>query len=232
MTSGDSKTKFLLLFTDIHGNTGKPAVGIDNYYDNIEIEDGRWQTVIVPLKGIFYNWNVSEGQNGSRIDLDFSNITEISFTPWPETSNTSGIIYLDNLRLVGADQNGNKYPIAVASLDKSQVVPDEPVQLDASKSYDPDGVITTYRWQPDTGLTDPASVQPLFVSHYPGTYVYDLIVKDNKGLSSRNAAQVVIKVQVCSEWEDVISKYMNYLNAQTSWEIMMNCYKAYISRFE
>jgi hypothetical protein len=133
---------------------------------------------------------------------------------------------------VGSDQNGNKYPIAVISQDKNQVIPDEVVQLDASKSYDSDGTIVAYQWQPEAGLSDPANEKPIFISGQPGTYMYDLIVTDNNGLTSRNLAQAVIQVQYCSDWEDVISKYLNYVNALTSWDMVVNCYGEYISHGE
>ncbi len=99
-TKGSKITKFLIVISDESGNKGKPNVGITSYKDSIKLEDGKWQTVTIPLKGPFYDWHHPGGQDGSIIQLDFSHISQIEFTPWNGSKNKSGIIYLDNLRLV------------------------------------------------------------------------------------------------------------------------------------
>ncbi|NUO07979.1 MAG: hypothetical protein HUU08_04745 [Candidatus Brocadia sp.] len=99
----DSKiTKFLIVLSDESGNKGKPAVGIASYEDLMEIKDGKWQTITIPLESsfYFYDWHYPGGQNGSTVQLDFSHISQIEFTPWNGSKNKSGTIYLDNLRLI------------------------------------------------------------------------------------------------------------------------------------
>lgn len=104
----DSKTtKFLIVISDEDGKKGKPAVGIKTYNDLMELDDGEWQTVTIPLEGIFYfyDWRYPEGQDGSTTELDFSRITQIEFTPWEGSKKASGTLYLDNLRLIKNDNN-------------------------------------------------------------------------------------------------------------------------------
>lgn len=81
-TDGQSFTKLLIVITDELGNKGKPAIGIKSYDDLLKITDGKWQTVTVPLDGIFYDWRYPEGQNGSKIQLNLSKIKQVEFVPW------------------------------------------------------------------------------------------------------------------------------------------------------
>ena len=105
----DSKiTKFLIVISDELGNKGKPDIDIKAYNDVMELTDGGWQTITIPLEGTFYfyDWRYPEGQNGSTTQLDFGRISQIEFMPWSGKDDKSGTIYLDNLRLVKEDSNG------------------------------------------------------------------------------------------------------------------------------
>lgn len=99
-TDGKTFTKLLLVITDELGNRGKVAIGIKSYKDLLKITDGKWQTLTVPLHGVFYDWRYPEGQNGSKIQLDLSRIKQVEFAPWYGKNKRSGAIYLDNLRVV------------------------------------------------------------------------------------------------------------------------------------
>ncbi|MBE7445417.1 MAG: hypothetical protein HS132_09295 [Planctomycetia bacterium] len=99
-TDGKTFTKLLLVITDELGNKGKAAIGIKSYKDLLKITDGKWQTLTVPLHGVFYDWRYPEGQNGSKIQLDLSQIKQVEFAPWYGKNKRSGAIYLDNLRVV------------------------------------------------------------------------------------------------------------------------------------
>lgn len=105
-TKNRTSTEFLMVISDELGNKGKPAVGIESYNDLMELVDGEWQTVTIPLDGTFYDWRYPEGQNGSTVQLDFTRISQIEFAPCIGTNDTSGIVYLDNLRLVKASSDG------------------------------------------------------------------------------------------------------------------------------
>jgi hypothetical protein len=93
---------------------------------------------------------------------------------------------------------GNRPPIAIAGPDQTVSV-GEKVKLDGSESYDPDGDPITYEWkmvsQPEgseAALSDPNIVDPTFVADVKGDYVIQLVVKDNKGMSS-SPDEVTIK---------------------------------------
>lgn len=105
-TKNRTTTEFLIVISDEIGNKGKPAVGIESYNGLIELVNGDWQTVTIPLDGTFYDWRYPEGQNGSMTQLDFSRISQIEFAPCIGTNDTSGTIYLDNLRLIKTSNDG------------------------------------------------------------------------------------------------------------------------------
>jgi hypothetical protein len=192
---GPTKTRFLLTIIDEDGHTGKPLVaGMANYKDLIEIEDDEWTTITIPLNGTFYNWAYPGGQDGSSVQMNLAKIFSIQFTPWVTDETKSGVMFLDNFRLVRADASNNKRPTAVATQAKKIANPGEQIVLNGSGSTDSDGTISSYRWEPATSLSNPNSANPTFSSTVSGTHVYDLIVTDNTGAESRNLAQVAITV--------------------------------------
>ncbi len=91
----------------------------------------------------------------------------------------------------------NKPPIAVAGSDQVIILPTDSVSLDGSSSSDPDGKISEWLW---TKISGPASftiikptdsltkVKALVV----GTYLFELKVKDNGGLSAKDTVQVIV----------------------------------------
>jgi len=112
-TKNSEITRLLMVITDELGNKGKPAVGNMAYEDwkgqnLLKITDGKWQTVEIPLDGVFYDWRYPEGQNGSKTQLDFSCISQIEFAPWPGNADASGTIYLDNLCVVKTESGGSE----------------------------------------------------------------------------------------------------------------------------
>ena len=88
----------------------------------------------------------------------------------------------------------NAPPIANAGPDQI-VTPGQVVQLDGSGSSDPDGTIVQYTWTYvgstppglPASLSDPGSVKPTVYIGAAGVYVFQLVVKDNGGLTSAPA---------------------------------------------
>jgi hypothetical protein len=77
-------------------------------------------------------------------------------------------------------------PVAIFTEDKHVVDIGEPINLDASASYDPDGTIVLYEWDIDgDGTYDVSSTSPTTSIVYgaSGTYTVVLRVTDNDGRS-------------------------------------------------
>lgn len=106
-------TRLLMVITDELGNKGKPAVGNKPWnarkgQNLLKITDGKWQTIRIPLDGIFYDWRYPEGQNGAKTQLDFSRISQIEFVPWPGKVNMTGTIYFDNFCVIKTGSSGSQ----------------------------------------------------------------------------------------------------------------------------
>ena len=225
-TMNNGHTAMLIVLTDESGNKGKPAFNNDdqisdpeNYSDLLMIEDGIWQTILIPLSAGFFDWRYPQGQDGTETTMDFSSITQIEFVPWNGEETKSGVIYIDNLRLTCPDAGQNRRPVAVIEDITLMVKPGEPVTLNGSKSYDPDhdDMIISWRWIASDDqmadiqtppldnelsdfqlehLSDPFSPSPVFSAAQEGVYRYDLVVTDGRNAQSRNIAQVMISVSM------------------------------------
>jgi hypothetical protein len=94
---------------------------------------------------------------------------------------------------VGTD----KPPVASAGGNFNVQLPQGTVTLDGSLSYDPDGTITSYAWTKVSGpaggtIVTPAANTTQLTGLIAGTYVYQLAVTDNGGLTA--TAQVTVTV--------------------------------------
>jgi poly(3-hydroxybutyrate) depolymerase len=92
---------------------------------------------------------------------------------------------------------GNKAPVASAGGNFNVQLPQGTVTLDGSLSNDPDGTISTYAWTKVSGPTGGTIVTPSgkttqLTGLIAGTYVYQLQVTDNGGLTA--TAQVTVTV--------------------------------------
>ena len=93
---------------------------------------------------------------------------------------------------------GGKRPQAVLSASPLTVEPGQPVNLDGSGSYDPDGAVTAYEFSFGDGQSS-GWVQDTVVSHpYPsaGTYTATLRVRDNASMVSGNDAHAIVTVSL------------------------------------
>lgn len=192
---GFTKTQFVVILTDDDQKKGKPDVRIADFKASMEIDDGSWQTISIPLGTNFFDWRYPQGQDGSLTALDFSRIRQVEFCPWVGREDKKGTLWIDNLRIETLNGGSNRFPVAVAGQDKQLIGTNETVTLTATNSYDPDGSIASYAWSPAVGLSATNGANPVFTPPAPGTYVYELTVTDNHGLKSRNPAQVVINCQ-------------------------------------
>jgi hypothetical protein len=108
--------------------------------------------------------------------------------------------YYHNPRLgaydIGAVQHGgaiippppNQPPVAIAGAAQTITLPVSNIQLDGSKSYDPDGTISSYAWSMVSGsggvITSDSSSITTVTGLTKGLYIFKLTVTDNDSASS------------------------------------------------
>ena len=91
----------------------------------------------------------------------------------------------------------NKPPIAVAGPDLGITLPTDSASLDGRSSSDPDGSITDYKWTKISGpasftLNNVASALTSAKNLIVGSYLFELKIIDNGGLSATDTMQVVV----------------------------------------
>jgi hypothetical protein len=106
---------------------------------------------------------------------------------------------------IGAVQHGgaiippppNKPPVATTEAPKTITLPVSNSTLDGTKSYDPDGNISTYAWTmvsgPGGSITNTASSSTAVTGLSQGTYVFKLTVTDNSNASASALDTIVVK---------------------------------------
>ena len=106
---------------------------------------------------------------------------------------------------IGAVQHGgaiipppaNLPPVAWTGAAQTITMPVTSVSLDGSKSYDPDGIISSYAWVLLSGtggtLATPSSATTPVSGLTPGTYIYKLTVTDNSNVSASALDTIFVK---------------------------------------
>jgi uncharacterized membrane protein len=97
----------------------------------------------------------------------------------------------------GCASKNNKPPISVAGPDQVITLPTDSVLLDGKQSSDPDGIISSYFW---TKVSGPASFNILKPTDsitrvktlMAGTYLFELKVTDNGGLSAKDTMRIIV----------------------------------------
>ena len=89
----------------------------------------------------------------------------------------------------------NQPPVAQFTFAPPSPVAGQPVQFDASASYDPDGAIASYAWDfQNDGIVDRTGVTPTWTFTAPGTYQVKLTVTDNRGATGSITRPVTVQV--------------------------------------
>lgn len=91
----------------------------------------------------------------------------------------------------------NNSPIAVAGPDQVIYLPLDNAIVDGSGSTDPDGTIVSYLWTKISGPTSLIVVNPNLAKTsinqlVQGTYLFELLIKDNGGLSAKDTMQITV----------------------------------------
>ena len=91
----------------------------------------------------------------------------------------------------------NQTPVANAGNNQAIIAPVSSVELDGSRSYDPDGTIVNYYWNQVSGpsnsvITNSGTTKPTVSNLIVGTYVFQLTVTDNSGATDYDQVTVTV----------------------------------------
>ena len=194
----------ILTFTLSYQNTGQgnaTGVKIINNYSTtyLEMYDAGGGSVSVGQ----ISWDIgtfSAGSSGSKIfKLKVKNNITSSvrlFNTGIINSNETTSIQSNTIEINVNISQTNNPPVANAGPDR-EVYENQSIALNGSNSYDPDGNAMTFSWYCPVGtLSNPNISQPTFIApsvNYDTNCVCALTVTDNKGLSSSDTVQILIK---------------------------------------
>ncbi|GAA4323787.1 PKD domain-containing protein [Flaviaesturariibacter amylovorans] len=142
-------------------------------------------------------------------------------TPYSSTggSGTAGSAYTVNFIVV--DESSNQAPVADAGSDRSLQQPNNSTTL-AGRGTDADGTIAAYNWTlvsgPNTPTFNSSMAQPTVSGMVNGTYVFALVVTDDKGAQSQ-PDEVTVTLSGTATATQSISSF-TLVNADTDQDIM------------
>jgi PKD repeat protein len=175
--------------------TDVPIVGLEAFNDSPTVlgQTTHFTATVTAGSSINYTWDFGDGMGSGNGDI--TNYTYGSagiFTATVTATNGANSLTATTTVTVTNDP-----PVANAGLDQSVFV-EEPVQLDGSGSFDPDGHDIIYQWQQVGGtavsLSDDTAVMPTFTApELPTVITFTLTVTDSYGLGS-TPDEVVITV--------------------------------------
>lgn len=153
-----------------------------------------------------YAWTKISGPAGG--DIATANASKTSITGLTiageyvyelSVKDNGGTTVTDQVKVVVITGGSNQPPVAKAGFNTTITLPVNNVLLDGSASSDPDGTIATYSWKklggPASGTITTANADKTTVTGYTldGTYVYELTVTDNQGLSTSSNVTITVK---------------------------------------
>lgn len=142
---------------------------------------------------VSYGWDL-DASDGIQVDAEGELVTHT----YAEAGDyTIRLTVTDNDGLTDSTQQTVKVqevqpPVASFTYSPENPVVDEPVNFDATSSYDPDGAIDSYYWNFGDGSASTAN-NPSHVYSNPGTYTIRLTITDNHRLT--DSAQLMLEVK-------------------------------------
>ncbi len=137
---------------------------------------------------IEYLWDFGDGTIQTGVKVSHSYIKPGKYNALLTVRDNSG--HEDALDFDEVSIVINRAPVAIAGPDLL-VAPNEKILFDGSRSYDPDGKITSHRWDFSDGKTSSNSAQAQRVFAMPGVYTATLTVGDIYGVGNSTAQDKV-----------------------------------------
>jgi hypothetical protein len=209
---------FELTVTDNGGAQSKARVKITVSNSGIQppvANAGVDRSITLPVNTVNIDGSASSSSSGNIVSYvwsEKSGPSTVSLTNAAQISlsNLQAGVYI--FLLTVTDNNGatgtdlvtitvipvvNRAPVADAGASMSLILPVNSTTLDGSKSYDPDGTISSYKWTRISGPNMPATIGATasilnLGGLIAGTYTYQLTVTDDNGASSSSQAKIIV----------------------------------------
>lgn len=137
---------------------------------------------------VVYSWNYGDGSTGSGFTTSHSFTTAGTYTVTLTVTDNSGSTASASLAVVIQDRS----PVARLSSSTLSSATGSTISFDGGSSADPDGSITTYRWDFGDG-TSGTGVTTGHAYASPGNYTVRLTITDNSGLTGSTSSSVLVK---------------------------------------
>lgn len=171
-----------------------------------------------------YSWSKVSGGAAALSGITTTNLVASSLTSGSyvfrlTVTDNKGATKSDEMTLtVNGSSTTNITPVANAGIDKSITLPTNAIDI-AGTGTDPDGTITYYKWSKVSGPTSSwYNVSKPTVSVYnmrAGTYIFKLVVTDNKGASDEDEVTIIVRDAVIAA-ASFSAKPVNTVDANTS----------------
>ena len=173
---------------------------------------------------VSYKWEQIAGPSSTAISTPTEPKTAInafqlgSYQFQLTVTDNDGLQAKDTLLVLVTDQATNQPPVAHAGTDIQITISNNGITLDGSNSYDPDGIIQTYKWvnltsQLNAEIVQPDSARTNVNQLAIGVYQFQLTVTDDSGLSSKDTI-VVTALNTNSPEVDCIGYAREYKTAK------------------
>jgi len=120
-----------------------------------------------------------------------SNLVQGNYEFQLQVKDNGGLIGLSSVFITvinpaAVNIGSNQAPVSNAGSNSTLTLPTNSIALDGSASYDPDGIIAAYYWVQISGpssytIADPTAVRTTVSNLVPGSYEFQLQVRDNGG---------------------------------------------------
>ena len=195
-----------------------------------EIVNYRWKQISGPMPGSLVN--------GEQVITGVGKLAETGQYVFELTVvDDKGATDTDTVVII-VQEPQNQLPVANAGEDRTVTLPVRLLTLNGSASFDPDGIITSFKWAQISGPADikigttDAAITSLF-KLTPGEFVFELTVTDDKGATASDTVTVTIQEReqpqkVCSPLDGIISEFKKLPEIQpTLFPVFVGIFQSY-----
>ena len=219
--------KFELTVTDDGGLSAKDTVQIivnDPAVNQPPIANaGTDQTITLPTDSMFLNGNLSLDPDGTIVSYQWikisgpssftiinsqlvqtkvNNLIQGTYQFELKVTDNGGLSAKDTIQITVNDPSQlNHPPVANAGADQTITLPNNTINLDGSRSSDPENNISDYVWTKISGsasfnITNANAIQTQVTSLVEGIYQFELKVTDAVGLFSKDTVLITVNAAV------------------------------------